>query len=485
MISGMEALREIENAANLARSQESGNDVALRSANDRLAKLRTDRTGLVRQFAKVRLDLVQKEGLVNQLEAAERRALDLINETRAALDKLTARQTDAQAKHLQAESDRHAHADEVAKLISSLEELQARVEPQVRGTTGWIAQKGVVDRSESVWSAADKKAVQAETDRETKRKPYEADPLFIYLWKRGFGTAQYRASHLVSFLDGKVAELVGFAAARTNYGMLNEIPARLREHAERCRVDLEAERAKLVAIEHDGLKQAGSEAIEAKLVAARAALGDADSRLAQADAALKTLDQERAKLLADGENSTYQRAIDIMAEADHRLPVRDLHRLAAETRSREDEAIVTQIDAVDARATAAERQVDDLRAKAKELARRRAEIEAQRDAFRKRGYDNPMGQFGNEQVIGQVLGGLLQGVVQGAVLGQVIQGGYSQRQPRADGGFGGQGGFTFPGMGGGDSPPGVWIDRGQPGGNWGPPSGRFGGDDSFRTGGTF
>jgi hypothetical protein len=96
-----------------------------------------------------------------------------------------------------------------------------------------------------------------------------------------------------------------------------------------------------------------------------------------------------------------------------------------------------------------------------------------------------MGQFGNEQVIGQVLGGLLQGVVQGAVLGQVIQGGYSQRQPRADGGFGGQGGFTFPGMGGGDSPPGVWIDRGQPGGSWGPPSGGFGGDDSFRTGGTF
>jgi hypothetical protein len=440
---------------------------------------------LVRQFAKVRLDLVQKEGLVNQLDAAERRAIDLINETRAALDQLTARQSEAQAKHLQAEADRHARADEVTKLLSSLEELQARVEPQVRGTTSWIAQKGAVDRNEAVWSAADKKAAQAEADRETKRKPYEADALFIYLWKRGFGTAQYRANHLVSFLDGKVAELVGFQAARANYAMLNEIPARLREHAERCRADLEGERSKLVAIEHDGLKQAGSEAIEAKLVAARAALADADGRLNQADAALKTLDQERSKLLLDGENSTYQRAIDIVAEADSRLAPQDLHRLAAQTRSSEDESIATQIEAVDARAAAAEKQVGDLRAKATELARRRAEIEAQRDAFRRRGYDNPMGQFSNEQVIGQVLGGILEGVVKGAVLGQVVSGGYSQRQPRADGGFGGQGGFTFPGRGGTGGPPGGWIERGQPGGNWGPPSGASGGDDSFKTGGTF
>src|SRR5271169_78478 len=117
MISGLQALREIENAANLARTQEGQLDGALRSASDELAKLRIDRAALIRQFAQVRLDLIQREGLVDQLDAAERRALDLINQTRTALDQLTARLGEAQARHLQAEADRHARADEVTKLI--------------------------------------------------------------------------------------------------------------------------------------------------------------------------------------------------------------------------------------------------------------------------------------------------------------------------------------------------------------------------------
>jgi chromosome segregation ATPase len=488
MISGLQALREIENAANQARGQEGQLDGALRSASDELARLRAERAALLRQYAQVRLDLIQREGLVNQLDAAERRALDLINQTRAALDQLTARQADVQARHLQAETDRHARADEVTKLLSSLEELQARVEPQVRSSPAWIGQKGTVDRSESVWTAADKKAEQAETDREAKGKPYEADPLFSYLWKRGYGTAKYRASYFVQYIDGKVASLVGFQGARANYAMLNEIPARLREHADRCRADLDAERGKLTAIEHEGLKQAGSEAIEAKLVAARATLDEADHRLEEADATMKALDQERSKLLVTGENSNYQRAIDILAEADSHQDLQSLRRSAAQTRSDADDAIVTQIEKADARAAAVEQQVAELRAKALDLARRRAEIESQRETFRRRGYDNPMGQFSNEQAIGNVLGGILQGVVQGAVLGQVLQGGYNQRAPRADGGFGGQGGFTFPSAGGGGGmrqPPGEWINRGDPGGNWGPDPGSFGGDDTFRTGGTF
>jgi hypothetical protein len=481
----MDALREIENAANLARSQEAELDATFRSASEDLARMRGERAGLLRQFAQVRLDLLQKDGLVKELDAAERGAVDLINEARAALDRLAARQAEAQTGHLQAEADRHARADEVTKLLSSLEELQSRVEPQVRGTPAWIAQKGAIDRSEKVWGAADKKASQAESDRATKGKPYEGDALFIYLWRRGFGTDQYRANPLVRYVDGKIADLVGFAAARVNYAMLNEIPLRLREHADRCHADFESERGKLVAIEQDGLKQAGSEPIEAKLVTARAALAEADNRLTQADAAVKALDQERAKLQGEGQESTYQKALDIMTEADSRMPLQELHHLAAQTRSSEDEAIVTQIETLDRRAAATEKQVADLRQQSVELARRRTEIEAQREAFRRRGYDNPMGQFSNGQVIGNVLAGILQGVVQGAVLGQVVQGGYSQRAPRADGGFGGQGGFTFPSGSATDAPPGVWIDRGQPGGNWGPPSGGFGGDDTFKTGGTF
>jgi hypothetical protein len=89
--------------------------------------------------------------------------------------------------------------------------------------------------STAIVAKAEEKAAQAEADREEKRKPYEADPLFMYLWRRRFGTREYQASALVRALDRKVAHLIDYETARVNYTMLMELPQRLREHAERLR----------------------------------------------------------------------------------------------------------------------------------------------------------------------------------------------------------------------------------------------------------
>ena len=86
--------------------------------------------------------------------------------------------------------------------------------------------------------AAEAKAAQAERDLEEKRQPYEADPLFMYLWRRKFGTPEYRSKGLVRSLDRKVARLIEFDGARRNYAVLVELPVRLREHADRLRAEL-------------------------------------------------------------------------------------------------------------------------------------------------------------------------------------------------------------------------------------------------------
>ena len=161
-----------------------------------------------------------------------------------------------------------------------------------------------------------------------------------------------------------------------------------------------------------------------------------------------------------------------MAEADAQQDVRQLTMEAAQTMTGEDDAIVRRIAQINQALTAAQAETDGLRRKAQTLAQHRAEIESQRDQFRQQGYDRPMGQFSNEQIIGQVLGGIIQGAVQGAVLGNVLKGGFSQRPPRADSGFGGGGGFTLPDFGGG-------------GGGGGFGGGGGGGGDGFRTGGGF
>lgn len=89
--------------------------------------------------------------------------------------------------------------------------------------------------ADPVVRSAEEKLAQAESDREEKRRPYESDPLFMYLWRRRFGTRDYRAGNLVRYLDRKVAHLIGYEAARVNYAMLIELPDRMREHLERLR----------------------------------------------------------------------------------------------------------------------------------------------------------------------------------------------------------------------------------------------------------
>jgi chromosome segregation ATPase len=487
MISGQQALRSIEQATAQVRRQEQQLDAALQSAEAELARLAAERLAAFKGLAEVKLDAYRREGIVGDLDAAERRALELLASGQRAVDALMARVAEQRKAKEEAEDARHKAAEVVTSALSELEELQARVEAATRQTTVWKTQSEAADRAVQVAAEADRKAAQAEGDREVKRKPYEADPLFMYLWTRGFGTDAYKAGNVVRFFDRKVAVLVRYVDARPNYVMLNEIPKRLREHAERCRAAVDTEQAKLVAIEKDALKQAGSGPLELKLGAAREALVAADRQLKEAEASLTALEKERDDKLGERESSVYRQAIAIVADADSREDIRELYREASLTRTPDDDALVARIESINAATAKAQGQVEQLRRDVQTLARRRVELDQQQAEFRRRGWDNPYGQFGNEVVIGDVLGGILKGAIQGHVLGEVLRGGYSQRPPRADPDFGGSGGFNFPfpggggggswgGGGGGSSGGGIDI------GDW---IGGGGGGDGFRTGGGF
>jgi hypothetical protein len=475
MISGQQALRSIEQAAAQVRGQEQQLDTALQSAEGELTRLRAERLAAFRGLAEIRLDAVQREGVVQNIGAAERRALDLIAAGQTAIEALSARVIEARKEREHAEDERHAAVAAVTSALAALEQLQATVEHQVRGTIEWKGQDEAVARAALIADEADKKASLAEADREAKRKPYEADPLFMYLWTRRFGTADYQSGHVVRFFDRKVALLVRYADAKPNYVMLNEIPLRLREHAERCKAAVAIERAKLTAIEAAALTKAGSAPLERALDEARAAAAAADARLEKTTALLATLEAERDKTLGSRESSVYRQAIDVLVEASARQDLRALADAAARTRTSEDDALVRRIETIDAAIARSDRQVESLRADVQTLARRRIEIDRQEAEFRRRGWDNPHGQFSNESVISDVLGGIIKGAIQGHVLGEVLRGGYSQRAPRADSDFGGGGGFNFPFPGGGGGGDGGWIGGGGGGGG--------GGD--FSTGGGF
>jgi hypothetical protein len=485
MISGQQALRQIELAAGQIRGQENELQIALTQAADRATRLRADRIEAFKQLAAVRLDALRGQNLIADLDAAERRALDQLAETERELSRLGGERTRLESVRANAENDRHAKADALAAALTELEELQARVEPQVRQQPAWLAQKKAIEAAKGVAEEADKKARIAEADLEAKRKPYEADSLFMYLWNRQFGTSAYKSGFFVRFFDRKVAALVNYPDARANFAMLTEIPVRLRAHAQRRVEEVAAQQGKLAQIELAGLRAAGSAALEEGVASARKAAKEADDALMAAEAAIAALDARQGEFTRSRTDAAFSRAVDLVANADAQETVQELYREARQTPTREDDMIVARIEKIDAEIARAEDEMASMRRKAQDVAGRRQEVERERDSFRRRGRDNPYGQVSNEGLLGEVLGSLIKGAIQGAVLKDVLNDGYRERRPRADSGFGGNGGFNFPlpPLGGdSDSGSGGWLGGG---GGWGGGGGGDrGGGDGFTTGGS-
>jgi chromosome segregation ATPase len=467
MITGRQALNSIEEASAKIRADEMRLDSALRSASEEAARLRQERLKELRALAELKFSLIQKGELVEELDAAEQRAKDLLDRIRREIGEAEAKRQEAADVLQKAESLARERAHNYDGAANELRALEQEIAPRVTSDPAWIALKAQFDAASKTANEAEKKASQAETSREQKKSPYLSDPLFMYLWRRKFGTSDYASGFFVRFFDAKIAALINYREARANYAMLNQIPERLRDHANRVGAAFNAERQKLAAFEQDRLIAAGGGPLQKKAAEAKPALDSAEAQVREARQRLEVLDQQYQAIAGRDNKGAFTQAIALMAENDSRDDVRTLYREAARTKTDEDRAIVEKIDRLTQSIARAEQEIAQLRGQIREVASRRAEIEAARRQFRQRGYDYPGTTFGNETTINDVLGGILEGAMKGIVLGQVLDQGY-RRPPASNWGGGGM----FPGP------------MFPPSGHFpGPPTDPPSGGDGFRTGG--
>jgi hypothetical protein len=433
VITGREALATVEQAIGRARNQENRLEAALRSATEQAMRLRAERMQAFRELARLKLE----EGLIGEIDEAERRALELLEQARRKFEALLGERAKAQEAMDRAQAKRHASAASYESAVKALHELRSRVEAETVVSPEWATQRARIDELTRIAEKADAKAQQAEDDREAKRKPYDTDPLFRYLWERRFGSAHYGAGLLTRFVDNSIARLIRYDQACANYGLLNEIPVRLREHFDHVRREAAAEEQKLKQIERAALVSAGIEPLEERANQTKATHEAATKELEAASAALAALDREHdATLLM--ESPPYKRAIDFLAKADAAQDLRTLFAEAAKTTSPKDEAVLRKIGESESAIGRAEAEIGTIRREMRALAHRRSQIEEERDEFKRRGRDNPYGTFGNEQVLGNVLGGILGGLIQGTVLRDVLNKGYRPQGGPWDSDFGGR-----------------------------------------------
>ena len=493
MWTGRQTLGSIEGAIANLRGEESQLDGALRSAVGEAERLRKDRTDALRELARVKLDEMAAGRLVSDLDAGERRAIQVLDDYRLRIA-ATAERREALLKEVTAaEAERHAAAAVLEQALEALEALRAQAEARVQATPEWETARSKVDAADTIATEAEKKATTSEDDLGAKRKPYDDDPLFAYLWRRRFGTSDYKAGNIVRMIDRIVADFIGFGDVRANYAALVEIPLRLREHATAKRGDAAAAQTELATIERKTMLEAGVDTREQALAEARRKLAAADDAVENRQALLKKVEDDRAALLTGGTDPVYTEALTTIASADGSDDIATLYREARRTPTSADEAIVRRLESIDASLVKADAETASVRRSAQDLARRRTEVEQVRDRFRSAGYDHPNTTFGNESDIANALKSILGGAVRSGILWDLLRRGYSSRPARGRSTFGSPNfPFPFPMPGGGTvgSAGGGWREPSS-GGGWSPlpgPGGGGGGsddDDRFTTGGSF
>ncbi|NMJ42976.1 hypothetical protein GWK16_17140 [Roseomonas sp. JC162] len=471
MVNGAVVLQEMD--ARLAQAQHEAS--AAQTEADRLAArrdgLRAEEAATLRDLARLRLlEIADGKAALDALDAAGTRVQESLRQRAAGLDEAQRAVLDARDALTAAEAARDAEAQRLA--VAQEAEAQALREADAKAAADAEFQRlsTAAEEAERIAQHAEQKASFAGRDFEEKGAPYRADPLFAYLWDRGYGTARYRAFPLVRMVDGWVARLIEFEPARRSYALLSDLPGQMQDHAKRMRAAAEAavrdliERRRAIA----GLDEATKPSA--------AALQAAEEKVETARAALAAAEGKRSALAA-GEDPASQEAVRALEAAIGARSLRTLREEAARTPTRDDDAIVARLEITAAERGRLESALADAQAQAEGARRRLAELQALRQDMRSRGVERNEWGFASGALVGALIAEVLRGALSrddfwGRMERQRLPG--SMRGTAQPGPWGkappGPWGRPAPGPWAGEQNGGGWWGGGKGGGGWDAPS---------------
>ena len=483
--SGRQTLSSIDQGVRLVHDQIREIDDQIRQESTGLATLQAQQGERYQRIAAIRLDHVTSGELASTLDTAGERVRELLGEREKALTALDTRINDA-LKELESLDMRRADVElRVEEATGALDRAEAEVQERLAGTEPYLDQLEAARAAEKIAIHAEEKTARAEEARKEKGRSYEDDPLFSYLWGRGYGTSVYSANPLTRYIDKWVARLCRFNDARPNYAMLLEIPKRLGGHARRVRAESDAEVERLKAIEESAAEEDGVPVLGDNLERARVELDEADDEIESVEDRLQGMEQERTRY-ASGEDDLTVRAVETLRSAFEREDLNTLYKYARATATAEDDLLVQEIEAGTGRAAAIRESLSEHKRVRERYLDRLQRLEEVRRKFKRQRYDNAHSEFGNAALVAMILNQFLRGTATSDELWRTIEREQRYRRGRSNpdfgtGGFGRRKGtWHVPFPGGGGMGRGGWGGRsGRPGG------GGFGGGGGFRTGGGF
>jgi len=477
-LSGKDALAELDATLRRARDGLANAEQQYTRARDALAQRRREEIGIYAALAKLRLLAIESGSLLEALDDADRKVTRTLEERRSAAARLEDSIETANSKLGETEVGRGEQQRVVGAAAEALDAAEGAAQNALAADPEYQAQLKVTEQADFVADQAEDKAAAARRDRIEKGRPYEEDSLFSYLFARGYGTASYRAWPISRWLDGRVAKLCDYEAARRQYSLLIEIPERLQEHATHMRAAFDKEFERLGALETAAAATAGVPALRARLEEEEERLAGIDAQVAAQENSLRELVRERVQF-ANGNDVFYTQCIDVLSDAMRRQGLALLRERAARTREPDDDKLVQRLAELEEEAGRIEDElVDFARVHERESARLR-DLEDVRRRFKNERYDDVRSEFLDAALFALVLERFVNGAVSSSQLWKSMRRQQRMRAVHADPRFG-TGRFPR------GPRPGTW--RGPRGGGFGGGGFRGGGGfggGGFKTGGGF
>lgn len=473
MISGRQTLASIDQAVNEARDKTAALESEIESLNRELAEQRRAQAEDYQALARLRLDLVADSALLRDLDQVEQQAAALLARRDSVLAELREQDRLAQASLETLEAERAAQADRMDAIAQAIDTAEAATQARLDAEPRYQALREHAHAAERTAAHAAEKASRSLSELEEKGATYLADPLFMYLWRRQFGQPGYRGWGLTRWLDGKVARLIGFAEASANYARLNEIPERLREHAEALAAKAESEFAALKSRDETARAQDGITDLDQQLAEVQAGLDALDARLARAQTDLRSL-RARIAGFAEGADDHTRQALALLATELERDDLMTLRRDALATPFPEDDRIVARLLEREDQGRRLETSLQGLRPALKQQQQRLQELGDLRQDFMRNRFDRTGSTFGDDALIAMVIGQFVSGILDRQSLWRILQEQQRYRPEHSRPDFG-AGGFARGTPWGGGLPDILGGQRGR--------LGRGAGGGGFRTGG--
>lgn len=480
MWTGTSALKNIDQSLQTLRNEVVRLDSQLGQLTTQMAVNQRHRAKLINDIAGVRLAEIDSGALNASFTAADQYASELLDQREQALADLNVRIDDVNQRILDAETQRGLLLETVNQTSEKIVETEGGVQQTLSLDNAYITQLQHAQSAESIAEEALQKMQQAQTNMAEKAAPYQADPLFMYLWGRKYGTTEYQGGAIARFMDAWVARVIKYEPSRVNYWNLVEIPRRLNEHAERVGDEADEQHMLLQKLELNALDAAGVKALEAELESLRLKLDAHDDTIEVVEVKLNEYLELRVGYIA-GEDDYIKASLQRISASLEHQNLQAIHKYVRATISPTDDRLVLELQTLEDSLGDVEDDLIDIRKLYDRRLDKLKDLEVVRRDFKNSRFDDVRSGFGNQALITSALSQFLQGAVSGSDVWRVIKRNQRYRQVASTPDFGSGGLGEIADMIGGEiMRQGRRQRRSSRGSSWHWPKPRGGGGGGFR-----